>query len=496
MSEPEDTPEFARFVKTREEVRAAASALLVNALGRAAGGGEGGLDRPGRDLDAECGHPKGGPSPAQYEEMYRFNTLGRKAVHALADECWQSHPEVYEDDDPEKLTPAEQDWAEVLRLHPAVWRTVHRADRLSGVGRYGGLVLGVDDGRKADEPLGAARNGPRSLLYLRPVGEREAEVSSTDTDPTSVRFGRPTSYLVQVGDPDGDAGTTEVEVHWTRFLHMADELGAGEVYAPPRLEPVFNRLLDLRKTLGASAEMFYKGAFPGISFEVLAELAGRSNMDKASLRAEFLAYQNGTERFMALDGATANTLAPNVADPTQHAMLQVQMIAADLDVPVRVLLGSQQGHLAGLDDTHRWEGKVTGRRADYLTPAVVVGLADRLAGCGVVRPPAAGFKVWWPEVDLRSPQEKADTAVKTTQALMQYVTGGAEVIFPLPFYLSEVLRLPARLVRQIVDAAGAAENTQQVWQKPAAGGPKKGDTGASKGGKQARTSRNGLGGGK
>lgn len=446
-----------------------------------------GLDPAGRNLERECGHPEIAPTPAQYDRMYLFNTLGRKVVNALPDACHAVWPELYEDEDPKTLTPFEQDFAEVRRLHPDFWSVCHRADRLSRKHRCGGLLLGVADGKAADEPMGRTRLGPKGLLFLRPGSEVEFEPQDFETGMTA-RNGWPNAYKVQVGDPDGDAGTTEVVVHHSRVLHAADNLGASQVFGHPAMEPVFSRLLDLRKVLGSSAEMFYKGAFPGIAFQTLAELAGRTSMDKASLQEEWSKYQQGIQRFLALDGLEAVTLKSNIVDPTNFAMLQVQMIAADIDTPVKVLLGVQSGQMAGQDDMGQWQAKVVGRQTDLLSPRYVE-LGDRLVAAGVCRPNKKPLKVWWPEVNLQSPKDQADTAVKLTQALLQFVTSGAELIFPQEYFLSEVLRLPQALVDKVMAKAGQAPHTKAAWKDPKANGSGAGKASASA--KRGGTSRNG-----
>ena len=47
----------------------------------------------------------------------------------------------------------------------------------------------------------------------------------------------------------------------------------------------YNRLLDARKILGGSGEMFWRGGFPGYSFEVNSGMDG-AEVDTTSLRSE------------------------------------------------------------------------------------------------------------------------------------------------------------------------------------------------------------------
>lgn len=445
-----------------------------------------GLDASNRNLDAECGYPVNGATSSQYAEMYRFNSLAGRVVNGLPDECFLGDPEVYEDPDATSLTPFEQDFLEVRTRHPDLFSTLKRADRESRYARYGGLLVGIADDKDPATPLGKTSLGPAGLNFLIPCGENDLPVSETDADGKSPRFGRPTSYNVTVGDEVGGTAT-QVPVHYTRVVHLADNLGAGSgVYGRSALEPVFNRLLDLRKVVAASAEGYWKASFPGISFETVAEVVGRSNMNRSALQTEYANFLNGSQRGLFLDGVSAKPLTGKIPDPTPFAKLLVQLIAADADIPEKVLLGAQVGHQAGQDDLVRWRSKVKGRCTGHLTPNLVLPLCQLLIDAGVCRPNKKPLQVYWPDVVLRGAQEQADAAVKTTQALLQYVTSGAELVMPLQYFLAEVMGYEQSLVAKITSAAGKSPKTKAAWKDTAASGA------AKPGVKRGGTSRNGA----
>ena len=66
---------------------------------------------------------------------------------------------------------------------------------------------------------------------------------------------------------DEKLGTSAETIHWQRILHLADNRIESNIYGEPRLTPVLNRVLDLHKILGVSAETFWLGAFGVIAFE-------------------------------------------------------------------------------------------------------------------------------------------------------------------------------------------------------------------------------------
>ena len=336
--------------------------------------------KKGRDLDHECGYPAV-VTVQDYKELYERGDLAANVVDSLPDECFISYPEVYETEGKE-LTAGERKLEELLdNENTNFLHYLHRADKASRVGHFGGLLLGLSDvGRRstsfADPVVGLSARGeraagrpprPTDLLYLRCFDESDVTITEYDSDTWSPRYGRPTMYQVSMSDPNpgGDGGPDEpkvnLDVHWTRFFHVADNRTSSEVKGRPAMKQVYNRLLDLRKILGGSAEMFWKGGFPGFAFETFPELAQSAVINKAGLKDEMAAYQAGLQRFLSAVGGTWKSLAPQVADPTAHVLQQVLMVAAVLKMPLRVLLGNESGHLASIQDDTTWNRRVAGR---------------------------------------------------------------------------------------------------------------------------------------
>jgi uncharacterized protein len=419
-------------------------------------------DNSRRDLDRECGYPAE-PSPEQYQAMYERVGVGRRVVRIWPDECWAAYPELYESDDPGTKTEFEVAWAELeKKVQP--WHFLHRADTLSRIGRYGVLLLGLSDGADLAEPVrGVNRDGtPRAnrakleLLYLRAFPESQAEVTLLEGDVKSPRYGQPLSYrltLANPGDPLGGRATVPQDVHWTRIIHLAEYRESSEVFATPALRPVYNNILDIRKVSGSAAEMFYKGGFPGYSFETYPDLAGQAPVNKAAVRAEVSAYTEGLQRFLTAVGGSWKSLAPQVADPSKNLQQQLTLICATIGVPVRIFLGSESGHLASTQDAGTWKERLQGRQTLYLEPMVVRPLVDRLVGLGVL-PPPKGYKINWRDLRTLGEKDRADVALKQVQALMQYMQGGVSTILPLRHLLTLVMGLTDSQVEAIIKKVG------------------------------------------
>lgn len=118
-----------------------------------------------RNIDAECDYPPSSSiTPQDYQEMYDRFSIARRVVQLLPKETWQVTPLVYEDEDNEKTTPFEQAWDELgnnLRGESwfegekgnPIWEFLRRVDELSGIGRFGILLLGIDDGLPFNVPV-------------------------------------------------------------------------------------------------------------------------------------------------------------------------------------------------------------------------------------------------------------------------------------------------------------------------------------------------------
>lgn len=448
-----------------------------------------------RDLNAECDYPDT-ISAAEYRYMYDREGIAERVVGAYPTACWEQDPEILETEESD-LTPFEEAWQELEKKH-RILHYMERIDELSGIGHFGVLLFGFDDGKNLDEPLdGISETGERpdggnengqaittqrhQLLYVRAFDESLVRISEYETDESNPRFGRPTKYTIKFIDPKSEVGLqqtspdmTEKTVHWTRCVHIADNRKSSEIYGTPRMQGVFNRLLDIRKLCGGSAEMFWRGAFPGFSFEVNPDLAD-VELDKDAMRDEFYRYANGLQRYLALTGVSAKSLGPQVAPPEAHFMVQVKYIAMALDIPMRILMGTEQAQLAGAQDSDQWEKKVRKRRERYLSPMLIHPIIDHLILAGVLPEPAEPFFIKWPDIAEPTRKERAESAVTLVQAVAAYLEAKADVLIPPMYFLTEILGFETADAEAMLDEAlEALEKTEEELSKnetPALGGP-------------------------
>ena len=407
-------------------------------------------------IDLECGYPKF-ITPIMYRYMYDRDDVARRVTSLYSDECWATDPQVYESQDPE--TPTEFDTAyQDLCDSIGLKRFLYRIDRLCGVGHYGALLMGIDDGADLEKPIdepellmGKRRSvstRQRQLLYLRPFDEYLSFIHQYETDVMHPRYGQPKFYNLVFLDMTIDAAGASIgtrlnrRVHWTRVVHVADNLESSLVFGVPRQQPVFNRELDLRKIKGADGEAYYKGAWPGLSFEIDPRFVEDDpDFDKDKFRREIDDYMNGLRRAITTLGVKVNSLAPAIADPTPHVMIQLQAIAAYLGCPMRILMGSEEGRLASSQDKITWNTRLKRKLRTFTEPGLIRNVIDRFIAIGIMPPPESGkYFVGWDDLNTVADEDKANLCLKETQALSQYVSTGLIHFIEPRDYMMEVMR--------------------------------------------------------
>lgn len=415
------------------------------------------IDGGGKNLNKDCGYPES-ISAEHYSAFYAREGIAARVVDVWPEESWAQTPLIYETEDVAQKTPFEIAWEELADEHHPL-SILARADVLSGIGRFGVILIGINDGLDLSEPVegidlkGSKRLGKdtekiRDLLFLRPFQESVVSIESVESDPSNPRFGLPITYSILFND---GLSSFSRRVHWHRIVHLADRREMSDVFGVPRMQKNFNRLLDARKILGGSGEMFWKGGFPGYSFEVNSGLDG-AEVDATSLRAEMDNYMTGLQRYLALEGVSAKSLAPQVADPKNHLDCQLTAIALSEGIPQRILFGSERGELASSQDAKAWNSRLKKRQEQYLTPFIVRPFVDRLIALGVLPVPEEGYIIFWPDLTTQSDQEKAEVVRTWADALSKYVAGDVSQVVPIESFLSMFANMEQDQILEITES--------------------------------------------
>lgn len=492
---------------------------------------------PRKDIDAECGYPRSGEttglysaSAQGYRELYDRMPIARRVVELMPKESWQTTPKVYETNDPDDNTEFEKDWdnlARTLRGEKSwykdeagspVWEYLKRVDILAGIGHFGLLLLGIDDGKNLDQPLdgvvesipdpsnptqnkakypstpvinsklpsdvkdeeqkllpprkveqtgttdqqpGSGYDGmsvggfasqpqgteaqyvgvqlspsqkpaetpskqKRQLLFLRAFDESLVQIVQYEADIRNPRFGKPVMYRITLNDPREQTSgiglsTATVRVHWSRVIHVADNLQSSEVMGTPRMEPVLNNILDLKKIYGSDAEGYWKSCFGGLQFSTHPQLGGDVGVNLDQIRDSAENYQQSLQRVLIGVGGQWSTIAPSIVDPTPHIEVGLTAICIYLSCPKRIFMGSEQGQLAADQDSSSWYTKrVPDRWKTFNTPRIIIPFVDRLIQCGVLSEPNVDQSKQVDDVDEATskdyPKMPGDEGAPTSEA--------------------------------------------------------------------------------
>lgn len=372
-----------------------------------------------RDLYEVMGYPRE-LSAEDYFDVYERQDIAVRIVDAYPDATWREAPTPIGDENFKTQFKALCDRLNLLR-------SLHRLDRLMCLGHYGVLLLGLDGGEPTHTP---AVGSDYRLMYVQPHSERTAQITKWDNDPNSPRYGLPEMYQIRTGVSWTGVGGGErsLAVHWSRVIHVAERPLEDVSIGTPVLRPVFNRLMDLDKLLGGSAEMYWQNVAMLLAF--MADADVEWDPDEAQqMKDQLEEMQNGLRRMLRLRGVEAQNLAPGLqgADPTGHIDKQIDMIAGTTGIPKRIMLGNEAGELASTQDETNWQGRVAERREQVATPIFLDQLSSRLIKLGVLSGEFTGFE--WPESDTLGERGRAEVADMVASAVQKYTGApGAEFV--------------------------------------------------------------------
>lgn len=375
-----------------------------------------------------------------YYRAYERNAVAHAAVHKLLDSCWTDNPTII---DGAKKKEAEEttDWEEsTTKLLSKHWAKLKDADRRNLVGRYSAVLLQIKDGREWYQPVDknvVKALGDKALVKLIPAWEAQIKPGNFDIDTQSDSYGQPVSYSFNE-QPVGDDGTygivRSVTVHPDRVIILCEGSEDENMLAGvPLLRAGFNKLLDIEKTSGGSAEGFLKNASRQLGIEFsketdinsLIKQAKDEGFDKLgdAMNDKIRRMNSGTDSALVMQAGQASVLSVAAADPTPTWTAAANEFSASIQCPFTIQFGQQTGRLASDEDKNEWAKRCNGRRWGFLTD-YITRVIERFWALGIIEPPTNGevSLVW---SDLLAPSEKekianmqamADVAQKTQQA--------------------------------------------------------------------------------
>jgi hypothetical protein len=347
-----------------------------------------------RDFYEALGYNQTIDLPAIRTRYDRGDIAGR-IVDAYPKSTWGGVAEIIEVEDPDTLTTFEKA-CRALMSQVKMWSVFKRADILAGLGKYSVILIGAPGPDLTQE---LPRGKPGQVVYLTPYGEATASIATQEEDERNPRYGQPLLYELTSQSATKTAKAIVRKVHWTRVIHIADNILDNDLAGTSRLEKVWNRLDDLDKIVGGGSEAFWKAVYQGMQIDVDKDM----DLDDPSLtelKAQIDEFEHNMRRTMRTRGVKVTTLGADTSDFSNNAGTVLDLISGACEVPQRILLGSERGELASTQDRENWHDRVNNRRTDWAEPYVVRPFIDRLIEYGYLPRPKEDYWVVWPKLGL------------------------------------------------------------------------------------------------
>ncbi len=389
-----------------------------------------------------------------YNARYIRQDISTTIVEAPVLGSWRIDPIITENQ-PEE-TELVKAWGNLARKKQIIPKLIS-ADIVCGIGYYSVILLGLNDGGDLSQEVTSASE----LLYLMPYNEKNAQIIKLVTDTKNERYGMPELYSLRMDNVNlsgtTSGGTFTQTVHWSRVIHVTDGAHCSPIIGTPRLENVFNRLEDLLRVLSSAGEAYWQIAFPGYNFKLEqdSEFEGSRSQTLAELQTEIDKFVNQFQRYMKLEGVSVEALNAHLTSPKDFVDVLLTIISAARRIPKRILIGTEEGKLAGEQDSKHWDDDMNVRRHRHNEPILLRPLIDRLLDFGVLPPvqdPEVGYSIDWPPFEVPGGLVMAEKAERNAKALAAYASSiGAEQIYPPEIFLKREMGLNDEEIAMIQD---------------------------------------------
>lgn len=417
-------------------------------VGRLRIGSRLGLDTYGgdRDIYNALGYPKE-ITFENYYSRYIRQDIAKAIIDRPVTASWKGTISVIENVS-KRLTPFEKGWSDLYRTFNLKSLFI-RADKLTGLGRYSIILLGLSDAPSIESlKTPVSKRGNLTLKYVKAFSELSVKISDYDEVSTSERYGLPLYYEVNVITKNKE---TTVKVHYSRVVHLVEDPLENETMGTPRLQAVYNRLIDIEKLVGGDAEMFWRGARPGYTGTVDKDYQFGDTAFTA-LQSQIDEYENNLRRILVNEGVTYKALEQQIADPSPHVDVQITLISAKTGIPKRILSGSERGELSSAQDKMEWISYVSTRREEQNEPMILRPFINKCVEIGIVPPPAEEgvYTVVWDKLFAMSDKERVDMGLVRAQALKEFTQSQAQELIPIEVLLEYFLVFDPVMVEEVM----------------------------------------------
>ena len=385
-----------------------------------------------------------------FRDKYRRGDIATRIVDAYPNACWSNIPSIVEDDEEQEVTPWEKS-VNYLMKSLDFWKNIRKLDKLINLGSYAVLYIGFADGKNLSEPI---TKGAKPI-FIKPLAEDVATIKTTVVDLTDKRYGLPLLYTLTI------KGGQSVDVHYSRVIHVAERTLDDETIGQGILYHIWNKLIDLEKISGGSAEVFWLNARAGIALEAESDADLGDETDKEKLATEIDNYQHNLKRFIRTKGFVVKPLNVTVTSPKDQFDICISLIAGSTAIPKRILLGNEAGELASSQDENNWNNQIKDRQSNFCEPRILNRFVDYMIELGILdaldEDKVYGWE--WPSLVTLSEKDKATIATSKASAIATYANSPtAETLIPPQQFVEEILEMKYRedVINKMIEEENAA----------------------------------------
>lgn len=354
----------------------------------------------------------------EFHKMYTRNGMAKAAVAKTVRKTWEDNPRFIND-----LSNGQNSVEKAIakRMRSLrIWQKLAEADRRALVGGYSAVIFRFSDGRDFDQPVGDIA-GPEGLDGAIVAWAPQLKVVTWDDNRASESYGEPTMFAFHesnfLDNTEGDNAlpkTRSFNVHPDRVIIWSND---GTIYGDSLLKAGFNDLIDMEKIKGAGGEGFWKNAKAAPVLEVdkdasLRELAQALGVNEDgifdAMDEQVENYAKGFDNLLMLQGITAKPMNVQLSVPESYFMVALQSFAASVEVPLKILVGSQSGERASSEDAKEWSQTINARRNDQVIP-LLEQVLERFVQVGVL---VGDWDLAWTDLTVATMSQKLELAAK------------------------------------------------------------------------------------
>lgn len=370
--------------------------------------------------------------------LYTRHGIAKGVVDRIAEKVFQTAPWVIQgpkEDEKKPETPWELAF-QTLAEDVDLWWYFKEAYAMRMVGGWSAMILvfGNDKGKLSDEVKKSA-----VLTDIIPVWRGQLHASTQDAVGNVTLW----SYTPTGFDATDLQKAPPATIHPSRIYIVGDYKRGRSM-----LEAGYNSFVDMEKIAGGSAEGTLKNAARQLHINYAADAnpAKRNQPDDEvadELNDQAKALNTRSDLVLATQGAEVNPLVANMPDPEKPFNVSLQTCMASVRIASRIVVGSQTGERASVEDIRDFNERCQGDREGEVAREAR-GFVRHLEKYKLIEQ-GGRISIMWDDLAEPTRGDRADLALKMAQTNQANVATG-EVI-----YSSETIQVAAGVKVEEID---------------------------------------------